>query len=83
MATANTQKVVRQADHDRGMPTVDSWQPRWQVDCGDDCRVGITVDDGCFVVLYPQRGGGWKPGKHIPRQAAEKISQLLTAGELN
>lgn len=73
---------VRQvSDGGRESPISSSWEPQWQVDVGDDCRVGITIDDGCFVVLYPQAGGGWKPGQHIPRQAAEKISELLAAGE--
>lgn len=55
-------------------------EPMAIVDVGHGCRVGIMSDDGCFLVLYPQPGGGWKPGKHIPRQAVEKMAELLATG---
>ncbi len=53
-----------------------SWQPRWRVDVGHGCEVGITTDDGCFVVLYPTEVGQWRPGKHIPIAAARLIGAL-------
>jgi len=59
------------------------WQPEWTVDVGHGCEVGLATDDGCFLVLYPQPDGSWRPGKHIPRQAAERIGQLLASGALD
>lgn len=56
-------------------------EPKWTVDVGSGCEVGLTIDDGCFVVLYPQ-GGGWKPGSYIPKAAAKKIAALLDEGAL-
>ena len=50
-----------------------NWQPEWVVDVGHGCEVGLTTDDGCFLVLYPQPDGSWRSGTHIPRQAAERI----------
>jgi hypothetical protein len=81
MITTNPE-VQRIAEDDRESPLASSREPRWIIDVGDDCRVGITTDDRCFVVLYPQAGGGWKSGKHIPRKAVQKMSELLAAGEL-
>lgn len=59
------------------------FEPAMLVDVGCGCRVGITSDDGCFLVLYPQPRGGWRPGKHIPRQAVEKMAELLAGGYLD
>ena len=54
-----------------------NWQPQWTVDTGPKGdTLGIAVDDGCFVVLYPHEGG-WRPGKHIPRAVAERMAELL------
>jgi hypothetical protein len=60
-----------------------NWQPDWVVDAGTDCEVGLTTDDGCFLVLYPQPDDSWRPGKHIPRQVAERIGQLVASGALD
>ena len=29
------------------------WHPDWTVNVGHGDTLGITVDNGCFVVLYP------------------------------
>jgi hypothetical protein len=58
------------------------WEPRWRVDVGSGCEVGLTVDDHCYVVLLPHYStessepAGWRPGKWIPRAAALKIAEL-------
>jgi len=52
------------------------WHPDWTVNVGHGDILGITVDNGCFVVLYPHEGR-WRPGTHIPRAAAERIALLL------
>lgn len=61
---------------DLGSDPSATWLPRWIVDCGRDCEVGIAVDDHCFVVLAKTFDGQWHPTKHIPRQAAEKLGEL-------
>jgi len=55
----------------------DLWKPKWVIDVGDKCKLGITIDDGCFIVLYPQDSGTWKPGKHIPKEVAERLGELV------
>ena len=55
---------------------VSSWQPQHVVDVGCGCELGITTDDGCFVVLYPINSSQWRPSTHIPRKVAEKIGEL-------
>lgn len=69
--------MVRDETCDPGL--VSPWQPRWQVNVGHDCYIGITVDDGCFVVLYPTESGQWRPGAWIP-PAAAKLLGTLDAG---
>ncbi len=67
-------------DREAGDPGVVSpWQPRWRVDVGHGCEVGVTVDDGCFVVLYPDEMGQWRPGTHIP-VAAACLMKMVNAG---
>ena len=46
------------------------WRPKWEVNLNDDSKLGIAIDDGCFVVLYPTDDGGWQPGTHIPKSVA-------------
>lgn len=53
-----------------------AWRPQWFVDVGDHCRLGITVDDGCFIVLYPHPNGVWRPGTHVPQAVAERMAEL-------
>ena len=60
----------------RDGPALDLWQPRWTVDVGHGCEVGVTTDDGCFLVLYPTKAGRWRPGAHIPTAAARLMGAL-------
>jgi hypothetical protein len=55
------------------------WHPDWTVNVGHGDTVGITIDNGCFVVLYPH-DGKWGPETHISRAAAERIALLLLNG---
>jgi hypothetical protein len=57
-------------------PKTTAWTPKWIVDCGKDCEVGLTVDDHCFLVLIKGDSGEWQPCKHIPREAAKKMWEL-------
>jgi len=53
------------------------WHPRWMVDGEKGVVLGIAIDDGCFVVLYPHGKDAWRPGTHIPRMVAKRIAELL------
>jgi hypothetical protein len=53
------------------------WKPQWLIDVDHDEIAGLTLDHGCFVVLERIRDGSWQPTTHIPRQAAERIAQLV------
>lgn len=57
------------------------WEPRWIVDIGQGSECGLTIDDGCFVVLYRHQGN-WRPGNHIPKQVAAKIAELADCPDL-
>jgi hypothetical protein len=78
MPSGNPEKSADSGDQESTTRAV--WEPAAIVDVGHGCRVGITTDDGCFLVLYPEPGGGWRPGTHIPRQAVQKMSELLAEG---
>ena len=68
-------------DREAGDPGfVSLWQPRWRVDVGHDCEVGVTVDDGCFVVLVQNESSEWHPTAHIPVAAARLIGTVSTEG---
>lgn len=55
-----------------------NWHPKWMVDIGGGDKIGVAIDDGCFVVLYPHGPNQWRPGTHIPKQVAERLSQLAS-----
>ena len=55
---------------------VAGWQPEWIVDIGHGCEVGITIDDGCFVVLCKDWWGNWRPSPHIPHQVVHFLDEL-------
>lgn len=57
----------------------DTWHPQWTVDVGQGCEVGITIDDGCFVVLCANEVGQWRPATHIPAAAARLLGALADA----
>ncbi len=52
------------------------YKPKWKVDVGSGCELGISTDDGCFLILYPKETGQWKPGKHIPPVVARELGKL-------
>lgn len=79
-AIASDPKVVIQSG-DEPLHRYAAWQPRWKVDLGDGDTIGIAIDDGCFVVLYPH-GDAWRPGTHIPKEAADQIAKLAKSGAL-
>ena len=54
-----------------------SWIPEWFVDVGHGCTLGVTIDDHCFVVLYPDESGQWSPGTRIPEPVARFISSIV------
>ena len=57
-------------------PSAATLRPRWRVECGAECEVGITVDDHCFIVLL-KREHEWMPTPYIPREAAEWMASHL------
>ena len=57
-------------------PLLKGWEPTWKVDVGNDCEVGVVMDDGCFLVLVPNENGQWLPTKWIPVAAARFIGDL-------
>ena len=66
--------------------TVANWQPKWEVDVGAGCKVGVTIDDPCSVVLIPafemkngevEYTGKWTPTPWIPKAAAQLIVERL------
>jgi hypothetical protein len=71
--------VVIESEDD---PIQSTWKPEWMIEMGDSDALGLAIDDGCFVVLY-RHGSTWRPGTHIPKEAAERIAKLITAGALN
>ena len=54
------------------------WQPKEIIDLGDGRRIGITSDDGYYVVLLPDNNGSWKPTNWIPARAAKRIGELAS-----
>ena len=53
--------------------------PIWTVDVGHGCEVGITLDDGCFVVLTRNWVDQWMPSTHIPKPVALRLGELATS----
>ena len=54
------------------------WQPKEIVDLGDGCKIGITSDDGYYLVLLPSYKGSWKPSNWIPAKVAKRLGELAT-----
>ncbi len=52
------------------------------VDMGDGDKLGIDIDDGCLVVLYPHCDE-WRPGTHIPKLVARRIAELVQTGKFS
>ena len=57
-------------------PTQPIWVPEWVLVDKHGCRVGLTVDDHCYVVLLPDEEGRRKLVSWIPPIAVEKIVEL-------
>ena len=57
-------------------PSKVEYKPKWKVDVGSGCELGISIDDGCFLVLYLKENSHWKPGKLIPPAVAIKLGNL-------
>lgn len=60
-------------------PALNLWEPKWIIDVGHECMVGLTIDDGCFVALLQNETGQWCPTTHIPKNVAIKISEIVEA----
>lgn len=84
-AIVNPSPIVSKQLDERSDPQIGhpvKWQPRWEVNLSHDSKLGIAIDDGCFVVLYPTEDGGWQPGTHMPKSVAERIVRLTQEGIL-
>jgi hypothetical protein len=53
-----------------------TWQPKWFMDIGNQCQVGIDIDDHCFVVLTKNIVGSWTPSEWIPPKVAIRLGEL-------
>ena len=49
-----------------------NWMPKWVIKSG----VGLTIDDGCYIILIRKAGGQWSPTKWIPKEAIDFINGL-------
>jgi len=54
------------------------WQPKEIIDLGDGCKIGITSNDGYYLVLLPSYKGAWKPSNWIPAKVAKRLGELAT-----
>lgn len=54
------------------------WQPKEIIDLGDGRKIGITSDDGYYVILKPGNNGSWKPTNWIPARAAKRLGELAS-----
>lgn len=54
------------------------WQPKEIIDIGNGLRMGITSDDGYYIVLSPCREGAWKPSNCIPPRVAKRLGELAS-----
>ena len=52
------------------------WQPKEIVHLGNGCKMGITCDDGYYLVLSPSYTGSWKPSNWIPPVVAKRLGEL-------
>ena len=52
------------------------WRPRWFIDIGNKCQVGIDIDDHCFVALTKNVVGSWTPTEWIPPKVAIRLGEL-------
>lgn len=52
------------------------WQPKEIIDIGNGLKMGITSDDGYYIVLSPGGEGSWKPSNCIPPRVAKRLGEL-------
>jgi hypothetical protein len=52
------------------------WQPKEIIDIGNGLRMGITSDDGYYIVLSASPQGAWKPSNWIPPRVAKRLGEL-------
>ena len=55
-----------------------NWQPKEIIDIGNGCKMGITSDDGYYIVLSPSHEGSWKPSNWIPPMVAKRLGELAS-----
>jgi len=53
------------------------WQPKAII---DEPSLGVTIDDGCFVVLVRNDLGDWNPTTHVPLSVLGRIVTVLSPG---
>ena len=53
-----------------------TWEPKEIVELGNGCKMGITSDDGYYIVLSPGHEGSWKPSNWIPPMVAKRLGEL-------
>ncbi len=53
------------------------WQPRWTVDIGNNCQMGLTIDDGCLVPLVLTYDEQWIPTHHLPEALVSFIKDMV------
>lgn len=69
--------MIREPGDDKGI----HWMPKWIVRVGSITKVGITIDDGHYLVLVRAGGGKWTPTKWIPKEAAIFMGKLAAEGQ--
>jgi hypothetical protein len=52
------------------------WEPKEIIDIGNGLRMGITSDDGYYIVLSASPQGSWKPSNWIPPRVAKRLGEL-------
>lgn len=55
-----------------------AWQPKEIVELANGCKMGITSDDGYYIVLSPSHEGSWKPSNWIPPMVAKRLGELAS-----
>ncbi|MDE2462125.1 MAG: hypothetical protein KGO02_00205 [Alphaproteobacteria bacterium] len=86
MQTFSKQSLIietSEADHSEVAAVLSDWRPKWLIEIDGDTSLGLTIDDGCFIVLYPKGDDTWRPGTHIPKRVAESIAQHIADSRLH
>jgi hypothetical protein len=72
----NRSPVSQSSGLESECPVASTWYPKWTMEIGQGERLGITIDDGCLVVLYPRGENLWRPGTHIPKTVAARLGEF-------